>query len=192
MGRLDDLADRYEQHITAPWLRNLAGAQKVIFVVYDKTDERRLRAKMGIFENATRRSRHDWVEFDFTDIFPDWMVSDEYRESYFEAPEDLAIKASSKTENAEFTGYAAERLRNALAGPGADENAVVSVFGVATLFGLTRLSHVLKKVERDIRGRLVVFFPGTYDQNQYRLLDARDGWNYLAVPITLHNGGLDQ
>ena len=26
------------------------------------------------------------------------------------------------------------------------------------------------------------------DDNNYRLLDARDGWNYLAVPITLHNG----
>jgi hypothetical protein len=43
-------------------------------------------------------------------------------------------------------------------------------------------------VVKDIRGRLVVFFPGEYEDNNYRLLDARDGWNYLAVPITLHNG----
>ncbi|MFH1688626.1 MAG: DUF1788 domain-containing protein, partial [Candidatus Eisenbacteria bacterium] len=60
--------------------------------------------------------------------------------------------------------------------------------GVACLFGLTRLSLVLKEVVKDIRGRLVVFFPGEYEENNYRLLDARDGWNYLAVPITLHNG----
>jgi hypothetical protein len=51
---------------------------------------------------------------------------------------------------------------------------------------------VLKEVVKDIRGRLVVFFPGEYEDNNYRLLDARDGWNYLAVPITLHNGVNDQ
>jgi hypothetical protein len=48
---------------------------------------------------------------------------------------------------------------------------------------------VLKEVVNDIRGRLLVFFPGEYEDNNYRLMDApRDGWNYLAVPITLHNG----
>ncbi len=69
-----------------------------------------------------------------------------------------------------------------------DENTVVAVYGAASLFGFTRVSLVLKEVVRDIRGRLVLFFPGEYEENNYRLLDARDGWNYLAVPITLHNG----
>jgi hypothetical protein len=35
-----------------------------------------------------------------------------------------------------------------------------------------------------------VFFPGVYENNNYRLLDARDGWNYLAVPITMQEGEL--
>jgi hypothetical protein len=65
----------------------------------------------------------------------------------------------------------------------------VAVFGVGTLFGFTRVSKVLRLLEGDIRGRLVVFFPGHYEQNNYRLLDARDGWNYLAVPITVHCSG---
>jgi hypothetical protein len=43
----------------------------------------------------------------------------------------------------------------------------------------------MKEIERDFRGRVVVFFPGEYENSNYRLLDARDGWNYLAVPITL-------
>jgi hypothetical protein len=51
------------------------------------------------------------------------------------------------------------------------------------------MSRVLKLVESDIRGRLAVFFPGSFDRNNYRLLDARDGWNYMAVPITLHGTG---
>lgn len=42
----------------------------------------------------------------------------------------------------------------------------------------------MERVEDAIRGRLLVFFPGEYQENHYRLLDARDGWNYHAVPIT--------
>jgi hypothetical protein len=60
---------------------------------------------------------------------------------------------------------------------------------VASLFGFARLSQILKLVERDVRGRLVVFFPGQFEQNNYRLLDARDGWNYMAVPISIHGSG---
>lgn len=43
-------------------------------------------------------------------------------------------------------------------------------------------------VEPHIRGRLLVFFPGVYEHENYRLLDARDGWNYRAVPILAAEG----
>ena len=55
----------------------------------------------------------------------------------------------------------------------------------ASLFGFIRVSEFMKEIERDIRGRVGVFFPGEYENSNYRLLDARDGWNYLAVPITV-------
>jgi hypothetical protein len=38
-------------------------------------------------------------------------------------------------------------------------------------------------------GRLLVFFPGSRDGNVYKLLDAREGWNYLATPITAFDDG---
>jgi hypothetical protein len=91
----------------------------------------------------------------------------------------------------DFVQHATGRLRETLTANGVDEDTVVAVQGVACLFGFTRASLVLKEVVKDIRGRLVVFFPGEYEDNNYRLLDARDGWNYLAVPITLHNGVSD-
>ena len=50
--------------------------------------------------------------------------------------------------------------------------------------GKLSIHQDVRKVDRDIRGRLLVFFPGQYEHNNYRLLDARDGWNYLAIPIT--------
>jgi len=183
MGRIEDLAARYRGHIGAPWQRNLAGDQKAIFVVYPKTDERKLRARLELFEDITTSTGHRWQLLDLTDTFARWMADTEYRDVYFDEPETIAMKLRS-----DFVQYAAARLRKALTAEEVDEDTVVAVQGVACLFGFTRVSLVLKEVAKDIRGRLVVFFPGEYEDNKYRLLDARDGWNYLAVPITLHNG----
>jgi hypothetical protein len=183
MGRIEELALRYRGHIGAPWQRNLAGDQKAIFVVYPKTDERKLRARLELFEMATASTGHRWWGVDLTATFARWMASTDYRDAYFEEPDTLAMKLRS-----DFVQYVALRLREALTADEVDEQTVVAVLGVACLFGFSRVSVVLKEVVKDIRGRLVVFFPGEYEDNNYRLLDARDGWNYLAVPITLHNG----
>ena len=110
------------------------------------------------------------------------MADTDYRDAYFDDPEALAMKLRS-----DFVQNTAGRLSEVLTAEGADENTVVAIQGVACLFGFTRVSLVLKEVVKDIRGRLLVFFPGEYEENNYRLLDARDGWNYMAVPITLHN-----
>lgn len=183
MGRIEDLAKRYSSHIGAPWQRNLSGDQKAIFVVYPKADERKLRARLELFEITTINSGHTWRLIDITESFAQWMAAASYRDVYFEEPETLAMKLRS-----DFVQYIASLLRTALTAEGVDENTVVAVQGVACLFGFTRFSLVLAAVIKETRGRLVVFFPGEYENNNYRLLDARDGWNYLAVPITLHNG----
>ncbi|MCE5247411.1 DUF1788 domain-containing protein [bacterium] len=180
MSRLEDLAERYGRHLATPWQRTVAGAQRVVMVVYDKTWERALRARHVIFETATRQSGHDWHEIDIAPAFAEWLAGDdEYRDSYFAEPELLQIKLE-----AEFPKYVADRLRAVLTDPGVTETSVVAVFGVGALLGFARVSQIVKLVEADVRGRLVIFYPGHCDNNTYRLLDARDGWNYLAVPIT--------
>ena len=69
MGRIEDLANCYQGHISAPWQKSLAAAQRTIFVVYDKVEERKLRTKLDLFEMATRQSAHGWQLFDFTGTF---------------------------------------------------------------------------------------------------------------------------
>ena len=182
MNRIDKLLERYKAHISLPWRQDLAGAEKAIFVIYDKTDERRLRTRMERFEMATHDAGHGWVRCDLTDAFATWMAGLDYQESYFEFPEDLDLKLDE-----DFPCYLAERVRTHLGFSEADADAVVAVTGVASLFGFARVSELMQAVENDIRGRLVVFFPGEYENSNYRLLDARDGWSYLAVPITVHD-----
>jgi hypothetical protein len=180
MGRIDRLAERYQRHIALPWQKDLAGAERAIFIVYDKADERRLRARKDLFALATVEARHGWFDCDLTKVFAEWMANAEYRECYFESPEDLKLKLED-----DFLEHVAGRVREVLTAPAVDESSAVGIFGIASLFGFARVSKLMKTVERDIRGRVVVFFPGEYENSNYRLLDARDGWNYLAVPITL-------
>jgi hypothetical protein len=65
-----------------------------------------------------------------------------------------------------------------------NENFVVAINGVGSLFGFLKVKEVVDKLAPLVLGRLLVFFPGNYENNNYRLLDGYDGWNYLAVPIT--------
>ena len=66
----------------------------------------------------------------------------------------------------------------------ADAGSVVAITGLASLFDFMRVSSLIERVEDFIPGRLLVFFPGEYAGNVYRFMDARDGFNYMAVPIT--------
>ncbi len=182
MARMEDLAESFGRHIATPWQRTIAGAQRVVMVVYDKELERTLRARKLAFETVTREAGHDWREIDLADAFAAWMATEDYRDEYFASPEDLQLKLE-----AEFPGFVADRVRAVLRQADVTETTVVAILGAGSLFGLARISQVLRMIEGDIKGRLVVFFPGHFERNNYRLLDARDGWNYLAVPITAHN-----
>lgn len=182
MSRIDALAKRYAHHIAVPWQQGLPAANRVVMLVYEKELERQLRAKLLEFEQATRTAGHGWQLVDLTTAFADWMGAMKYREEYFERPDDIRLKLDSS-----FLRHVAELIKAQLSQ--ASENDVVALLGAGSLFGFLRLSDVIKEVEREIQGRLVVFFPGQKDGNNYRLLDARDGWNYMAVGISRHPTG---
>jgi hypothetical protein len=183
VGKIEDLVEAYKRYARLPWERNLSGPEKCWFAVYDPRDERRLRARLGMFELATKETGHGWRLFDLTNAFAEWMAAQEYRDSYFASPDvlDSALVA--------FRAAVAGRLRDVLTEDGADERCVVALVGVASLFGFLKVSALVEDAAPAIRGRMLVFFPGEHEASNYRLLVARDGWNYLAVPITAAKGG---
>lgn len=186
MSKIDLLRKNYQRICGLPWDRNVAGAQKVWLAVYEKEDERRLRLRLGLFEEATIQTGHTWRMVELTNAFPSWLCSppySDYSESYFESPSRLGSAPL-----AAFKKTVASTISDALRSTDIDEKSVVAIAGVASLFGFLRISEILPMIEGDIRGRLLVFFPGVYEQDNYRLLDARDGWNYHAVPITASEG----
>ena len=186
MSRIETLRRNYQRVCGLPWDRNVAGPQRVWVAVYDKEDERKLRLRLGMFEEATLATGHRWHRVDLTDAFADWLCRPDnlgYAGSYFESPELL-----DDGPLAEFQDSVARKIVGDMGSLDQPDDTVVAITGVASLFGFARISQVLPLVDPHVRGRLLVFFPGVYENNNYRLLDARDGWNYLAVPITANDG----
>ena len=178
-NRLNRLLRNYQRHIEVPWQQGIAGKQKVLFAVYDKQDELKLPPRLIEFEMATTSARHEWYQFDITPCFPQWMAQLDYHEGYFESPEDIESCLP------DFVESLVKQIRSKL--EQATDNSVFALTGLSSLFGFAKVSELVDRIAPSIRGRLLVFFPGEFENNNYRLLDARDGWNYMAVPITCND-----
>jgi hypothetical protein len=178
--RIDLLVEAYEKVIKEPWSASLAGPQRIWFLVYDPAEQRKVDLRLGDFETAAIKAGKKWKAISFKQCFPSWMANHEYKEDYFSNPEYIVDQLE-----AEFIPYAIQFLKIELKKIEQDEDTLIILKDVSALFGFARLSEILKSCDNDFKGRLLIFFPGEFENNHYRLLDARDGWDYLARPITL-------
>lgn len=180
MSYVDELVAAYRRFVSLPWQQNLAGPQRVWMVMYPPEHERRVRLHLPAFKEATTVYHHPWALIDITTSFERWMANHDYRDAYFEDPELLQSALPG------FFDQLVDSVRSELAAH-ATTDGVVALLGAGSLFGLgdaVKVSALLNAVSDAIAGRLLIFFPGEHEGSSYRLLDARDGWNYLAIPIT--------
>jgi hypothetical protein len=174
---IDRLLSNYARQVKLPWVPHLAGKQRVWFAVYPPSEERRIRAHLPQFEATTQESNHPWSVADLTPVLPKFLGEHRYREQIFQAPKHFNERAKIET-------IAAELISTACRAENAGGDSVVAVIGLASLFDIIRVSNLVERVEDSVRGRLLIFFPGGLSGTTYRFMDARDGFNYMAVPIT--------
>jgi len=179
-SKVDQLLSAFEKVVKEPWSTALSGQERIWFLVYDPAEQRKVDLRLGDFETATLKTGKRWESISFKKCFPSWMVSHEYREGYFKKPQYIVDQLE-----AEFIPFAIQFLKNELSRVEQGEDTLIAIRDVSSLFGFGRLSEILKSCDKEIKGRMLIFFPGEFEQNHYRLLDARDGWDYLARPITL-------
>ncbi|NMM30394.1 MAG: DUF1788 domain-containing protein [Cellulomonas sp.] len=181
MSHASDLVDAYAAHLRLPWRAHLSPAERVWMLVYPPAEERRVRARLPQLEDVTDLAGHAWVEVDVTDAFGGWLARHEYADAFVADPTNLTSSLLD-----EFADEVASQVRAVLTGPDVNEGTVVAVVGTGALYPFMRASQLVEAVDRDVRGRLLVFFPGRHDgsTHSYRLLDARDGFNYRAIAIT--------
>ncbi len=178
MSKVKRLVQSYGKFISVPWRDDAAAAQRVIFCVYAEDEERSMRAKVDEFELATRHAGHSWAVFDLTDAFARWLAPQKYATSYFKQPHLLSTLLPK------FLDFISDEFEAFLHENEVGADSVVAIQGVGSLFGLLKVKEVVDKFAPMVAGRLLIFFPGSHESNNYRLLDGYDGWNYLAVPIT--------
>lgn len=185
MSYVDELLAAYRRFVELPWQQTLAPPQRVWMTVYPPEHERRLRLHLPAFKAATNEHHHSWGLIDITSSFETWMAGHDYRDAYFEDPDLLETALPA------FFDYLVVDVRSQLASH-APADSVVALLGAGTMFGLgdaVKVSALLNAVNDAIAGRLVVFFPGEVENNNFRLLDARDGWDYMAVVIKPEGSG---
>ena len=180
--RVDLLLEQYQKQLSLPWRRDLSGAERVWIAVYPPELERRLGHRIDEFKLATIEADKAWRHKDLTSAFATWMAGQEHREAYFEEPELIAPALNSFAETLKAD------IGALLDADDVDDRTIVALSGVGSLFPMVRVSTLIQGLASDIRGRLLLFFPGAYEHGNYRLLEARDGWNYLAIPITIPEG----
>lgn len=185
MSYVEDLLTAYRKYVLLPWQQNLAPPERVWMAVYPPEHERRLRLHLPEFKAATTEHGRPWSLVDITTSFERWMAGHRYRDEYFEDPDllEMGLPAFFEDLVAEVRAQLAQH---------AEPDGIVALLGAGTMFGLgdsVKVSALLNAVNDAIGGRLLVFFPGEHEGNSYRLLDARDGWNYLAIPITPSRSG---
>ncbi|MBM4388087.1 MAG: DUF1788 domain-containing protein, partial [Deltaproteobacteria bacterium] len=149
-NKIKKLADSYGSYIAIPWRPDAAPLQRVIFCVYSEHDELRLRARLGEFEIATKNAGHNWMQFDLTDTFADWLSNQRYSDKYFRQPGLLTTLLPKYLE------YLVQKFNDFLTEQGADGNTVVSLIGAGSLFGLLKVKEVVERFAPLVSGRLLV------------------------------------
>lgn len=179
MSRVSELTDAYKAELGLLWRDNLSGAERLWMLVYPPEIERQVRSQIPEIGVRTITAGRRWDVIDISDDLGRWVAEHEYADAFYEDPDDLTPAVVDL-----FTAELASRLRVRLTQ--ADEQTVVALVGVASLFPFVRASGLIEALDDAVRGRLLVLFPGRHDPDthSFRLLDARDGFNYRARVIT--------
>jgi hypothetical protein len=182
MNYVERLNEALRLQLRHPWTNDKSGGERVWFLVFEPQKLRTVLARKEMFRLTTEAAGKTWVEVDLTRAFGEWMANHRYAQRYFKRP------SLATTLPGDFANSLVHMINQEITERGVDENTLLVLSGTESLYGIDKLSHVTRMIEDLVPGRLLVLFPGEYNEPQYRFLDARDGWNYLAVPIVPVSG----
>lgn len=151
MSKIKQLINSYKNFISIPWKEDAAAAQRVIFCVYGETEELKLRSKIEEFEIITRQAGHQWAVYDLTDTFANWLSNQRYAKSYFEKPH-LIFTLIPK-----YLDYIVLKFQFFLKERAVDDNYVVALNGVGSLFGFLKVKDVVDQLAPLVRAGCLYF-----------------------------------
>ena len=179
MNTFDDILTAYSKQVQLPWALDTPPAGRIWVVWYEKTLQRRFTGRLGEFEHATLKAGHGWRHVNLSPWFGNWIARHEFFDALVEQPKELrGLLPDIEDSIVSELKHASESC---------SANDVLAVDGCGSLFGVARVSSLISRIADSVPGRLLIGFPGKHSGGIYRLLDARDGWNYHAIPIPPDN-----
>jgi hypothetical protein len=172
---VDDLLGHFRRQASLPWSRHVAPDYRVWIMCYDKSLERRVQGRLPEFEAIARLHGHGWSALNLAPLVAPWFASHEIFDGLAEQPDELPGMLP------DFATHVAHTVREQL--QALSDIDILALSGTGALFGLMSISALAAMVVPAIKGRLLLLFPGRHESGTYRLLDARDGWDYRATPI---------
>ena len=175
MATVDELLGHFRRQASLPWSKDVAPDYRVWIMCYEKNLERRVQGRLDDFGAIARLFDHGWATLNLAMLVAPWFASHELFDGLAEQPDELPGLLP------DFEAHVAHAVRVQL--QALSDNDVLVLSGTGALFGLMRASTLADMVVPDIKGRLLMLYPGRHESGTYRLLDARDGWTYRATPI---------
>ena len=180
MSRIDHLLTRFRTHVSQPLKSDFPLSQRIWFVVYPPEDERRLEPRLPEFELATKDAGLEWVRIEISGSFAAWLDSRDDKDEIMGDPELVETYADPG-----YVDFVKSLLTDAVTQqiPSHLDRTVFALTGLMELYDFVHVSSIMDALDSKFPGVLLLFFPGERENNTYRFLGARDGWDYLAVPI---------
>jgi hypothetical protein len=175
MASFDQLIAAYQRHLQLPWATNLSDAERTWVLWYDPSLERRVAGHSIEFEQAARQAGYGWKQVDLAAVVASWLATNRHAERLMRRPNEVTTLGS------ELMATISETVASHAAETG--DKDILALIGTGSLFGFASVASLMEAVAPKVKGRLLVTFPGRYETGRYRLLDARDSWNYHATPI---------
>jgi Domain of unknown function (DUF1788) len=172
---VDDLLGQFRRQVSLPWSRDTAPDYRVWIMHYDRVLERRIQGRLHDFEALARQFNHGWASLNLATLVAPWFAGNDLFDGLSQQPDELPGLLP------DFEAYVVATVRSRL--QVLQEQDILVLSGVGALFGLMRASTLTERAAPVIKGRLLLLFPGQHMNGVYRLLDARDGWSYRAIPI---------
>ena len=175
MHSFDELLSAFRRQVRIPWRPDAPPSARIWILWHAPSMHLKIEGRLGEFEDATRQAGRGWTSLDLAPFFGQWIARHEFFDPLLAMPEEIRGMLP------QLETAVCEAVLNGVSQTGSNDIFVIQ--GCGSLFGLAKLSSILDRVSHAIPGRLLVLFPGRHASGIYRLLDARDGWNYHAVPI---------
>ena len=187
MRDLNERLDEMEEKVRSPKIRQTSGrANEVNYWIFDYPPEKELevreRIKYKQNKNAKGGEEFDLVVFDLYDIIIDFLEKNDFMDECYKFEQKKGLERITKAVSNSMKINDDDSLIVQHIKDNTPENAVVFLTGIGKCYPILRSHKVLNNLHQAfVRVPVVMFFPGTYNEQELILFNEIKDDNYYRA-----------